>query len=289
MYQIVTDAGIFYLKIARPPTTKARCEAEALLLVDLVAAKLPVVCPIPLRQGGYAQEISAGEGVRPTLLFPAAPLSPVQLSDPDQARQFGQLLANFHEITDRRAIDPDLPKADPRGAFQWIEQIVAGIDLSSELRDGLYRAADKIVQIYSTLPQSAPAYGIIHGDLARCNIRQDADGRLTLFDFGAAQYGWRANELLNVWSTMLSQPAPQRHEELWAAFICGYSSLGTLPKNTEALKPFYRLARKLATMAYICGTLTLRRGIEPISENNIAQQANEVIQMFGGLSSFQEH
>jgi hypothetical protein len=38
-------------------------------------------------------------------------------------------------------------------------------------------------------------------------------------------------------------------------------------------------------MAYICGSLTLRLGIEPIEEHNIAQQVLEVKQLVTELPS----
>jgi hypothetical protein len=71
--------------------------------------------------------------------------------------------------------------------------------------------------------------------------------------------------------------------ELWLAFLGGYTSLRPVPEYLERFKQVNRLAEKLGTMAYICGRLTLRRGIEPIDEHNILQRVDEVRQMLAEL------
>ncbi len=59
IYQVETEAGLYYLKIRRPPISRERCDAEARLIVDLAAADVPVVRPVALKRGGYATEVIA--------------------------------------------------------------------------------------------------------------------------------------------------------------------------------------------------------------------------------------
>ena len=285
VYRVLTDTETYYLKIRRPPVSTARCNAEARLVVNLATEGLPVVRPIPLRRGGYAEEIQASEGPRPVLLFEAAPARLVDSFDTGQARQFGQMLANLHVVADRRPVDPDLGEADSHAAYGWVREIDAGILLTEEQHSVLDDAARRIVMAYSSLPRSAPEYGPIHGDLARSNIRWDNAGHATLFDFGAAERGWRVNELANVWRQALPRSTPQVQTALWQAFLIGYASAHPVPANLNDFRQFNALAAKLSTTAYICGSLTLRLGIEPIEEHNIAQQVLEVKQLLTELPS----
>ncbi len=218
VYRIVTDMGFLYLKIRRPPVSAAQCAGEARLIMDLVAANVPVVRPVPLKGGGYVEEVEASEGLRPVMLFEAAPVAEANLSDLDQVRQLGSVLARMHDVADSRLLDPDLPEARPDAVHGWVREIESAVELSNTQFATLNEAARRITEAYSALARSAPDYGPIHGDLARCNIRRDDDGRITLFDFGAAQNGWRVSELLNVWRATLPRLTPQTHAELWGAF-----------------------------------------------------------------------
>ncbi len=295
IYQVETEAGLYYLKIRRPPISRERCDAEARLIVDLAAADVPVVRPVALKRGDYTTEVHAGEGVRAILVFESAPPA---LSGPlnvQQCAEFGQLLARLHEVSSRRH-DDALPDADSQLLQKAAADVIAAVTLSADQQEILHNAVRYVADRYARLSRDTDDYGPVHGDLATSNLRisadgrltlfdfgSSADGRLTLFDFGAAHRTWRLNELLNAWHRTLPRATPGESDLSWRALLDGYASVRAIPNHLDDFKEVTRLSAKIGMMGYICNALTLRLGVEPIEEHKIVKQVEEVREMLASL------
>jgi Ser/Thr protein kinase RdoA (MazF antagonist) len=264
VYRVTCENGArFYLKIRRPPVTREFCEAEAMLVEALSRAALPVVRPAPLKDGRYSIWLNASEGERPTLMFEEAP-SP--LRDMLDFRQLGALLARVHEASD--AIENDLPDIDVASFATKAQNIIDSAVLPSGEAEIALRAVENLVARLESFPRSKPDYGICHGDLACCNLRIDAGGQLWLFDFGHARRSWRGLELANVWRKTLGDNSADQRAANWQEFLAGYASVRALPVNLDEFISLEEMAGKLYIMSYICGPLTLRRGVEPMESND---------------------
>jgi Ser/Thr protein kinase RdoA (MazF antagonist) len=286
IYMISTDAGPYYLKIRRPPVDGGWCDAEARTVVDLASAGLPVVRPVRLKASDcYATELCASEGKRGVLIFEAAPPPLNGPLDAHQANQFGQMIGRLHDVSDRSPRHRGLRNAPIDALDTAVSDVVAAVRLS-EAQQGMLQAAARFVKDrYAELSHSGSDYGVIHGDLALSNLRLTKEGRLTLFDFGAARRDWRVNELLNIWHRTLSHKNPELREQRWQAFLRGYAAVRRVPETLEEFKPVTHLSGKLITMGYICNALTLRLGIEPIEEHRIVEQVEEVGQLLSRINN----
>jgi len=285
IYRIETATGPYYLKIRRPPVDAAICEAEAQLVAALADAGLPVVRPVVLKSGGHATEICASEGRRGILVFEAAPPSLRGALDAHLARQFGQTMGRMHEVSDQYSGCCALPDADLTDLHTAADDVAAAVALSDTQQAWLHQAARYVSERYTELSCSDSDYGPIHGDLAPCNVCITAEGRLTLFDFGAAHRDWRLNELLNVWHRTMPRETPEMRLQCWQAFLDGYATVRQVPRSLERFKGVTHLSGKLRMMGYVCNALTLRRGIEPIEESRIVGQVAEIEQLLQDLAN----
>jgi Ser/Thr protein kinase RdoA (MazF antagonist) len=86
--------------------------------------------------------------------------------------------------------------------------------------------AARLGDVLAAMPRTAPAYGLIHGDLHAGNVH--VDGRsFTFFDFDHCAVGWRAYDL-----------APARmslDDAQWDALLAGYAAVRDLPPGIDHL------------------------------------------------------
>jgi Ser/Thr protein kinase RdoA (MazF antagonist) len=280
VFRLESEGGRHFLKIRRPPVTAARCEAEARLVDHLSKNGVSVVRPIRLRGESvrghrFVTEVNAAEGARPILIFEEAPPDKPGPLSVEQSGDLGTTIAKLHDAADEWT-GPDLGEAEFRHLNIAVQDIVIAANLSAETAALLSRAVEIVEAAYARIPRTPPHFGPIHGDLASSNLRVDADGRFTLFDFGAAQRSWRHNELLNAKDRLFKDAAPPSSDERWIAFREGYLSRRPLPLGLTALEPAFRLSQRIAIPGYICNALTLRLGVDVVDQHNFVEAMTEI-------------
>ena len=76
IYRVITSTRNYYLKIYRPPKSLESAEAEASFVWALSKSDVKVVKPVPRKDGQYAFQVNAPEGIRPMLMYEEAPPQP---------------------------------------------------------------------------------------------------------------------------------------------------------------------------------------------------------------------
>lgn len=215
----------------------ARFELE--LLAHLHQHGVPVVYPLPRKNGDPLGVIRAPEADRYYSLFTWAPGNTVHDADltTEQAHLVGRSMAAIHQATDHYQSEHHRYRLD--------EQTLLDRSLR-ELQDDLHAADPDDVQtiehsvadIRRRLDGFDPGpggWGIIHGDLYWGNLHFDKHNQITIFDFDLCGHGWRAYDLAYYYTRI-----PQ---SVRAAALEGYESLRPLADaEREMLTTFGRLA-----------------------------------------------
>ena len=95
-------------------------------------------------------------------------------------------------------------------------------------------------------PWAPPASGLCHGDLHPGNVRFDAAGKPTLFDFDCCGYGWRVYDLAVFhWNIYMERRPTRWRERRWEAFLRGYERVRALPGGLHECLPFFLVARQI--------------------------------------------
>jgi Ser/Thr protein kinase RdoA (MazF antagonist) len=267
IYRVVTATSSFYLKVYRPPQSLKQTEAEAAFVTALSASDIPVVKPVSRRDGLFACQVPAPEGSRPMLLFEEAP--PPLPAELDEAllEQIGEKVALVHAAADGFGDDFGVPTMDS-GEFIKERVCYTSQYLAEQDRAYLREASEKLDLFLKQLPDNEPEFGLCHADLVMSNLRQTAEGTVTLFDFGNALKTWRTSELAIVyWS--LGHGYLDRRENLWMAFLHGYESVRPLPEALPERLTAMLILREIGFLGGNSATLPLRLGTEPIESGLI--------------------
>jgi Ser/Thr protein kinase RdoA (MazF antagonist) len=253
VYQVTAGAETFYLRVSGHGwRSRDAIAAELALIADLSARGVPVAPVVPRDDGAVLTPLAAPEGERFAVLFAAAPGAPVRNITPQQARDYGRLAAALHTAADasattyhRFALDEchllDEPLRAVRAAMLNVD---GGDDLVF-----LERVAERVRHRLRALPRTQPGYGLCHGDLHPGNVRFDAAGEPTLFDFDCMGYGWRAYDLtVFLWNAFGERRPKRWRESRWRAFRRGYREVRPLPDDLDEALPLFLVARQLWLM-----------------------------------------
>jgi Ser/Thr protein kinase RdoA (MazF antagonist) len=208
---------------------------------------LPVSYPIARKGGDFLGILHAPEGDRYFALFSFAPGKNVFPMNAEQSRLFGKGIAQIHLTSDhfrtehpRFHQDTDWLIDRPLGR---IETFLNGrrpkdVEFLKEL-------ASTLKNTFTSLPLSAPYYGIIGGDFHGGNNFFSEDNQITFFDFDLCGYGWRAYDLaIFLWSVKLNDGI----ETMWTSVLQGYEEVRPLSDIERASLPALVKVRSLWLM-----------------------------------------
>ncbi len=229
-YRIETVHGsTVYLRAYRLPwRTLADIEYELDALVHLHSQGIPVIRPLPRKNGRLVRAVPAPEGLRYVALFTGAPGKEIAYDENPEsvAFKYGQAVARIHNALQdfnsphaRFHIDLDHLIDTP------LRNI--GPFLSHRADDWAYlqRFAAMLRQRILDLPASALEQGFCHGDLQGYHANIAADGTLTFFDFDCCGFGYRAYELAVFrWCGRLEEQEDLR----WEPYLRGYREIRPL-------------------------------------------------------------
>ena len=267
IYRVKTATNSFYLKVYRPPQSLRQTEAEASFVTALSDSDIPVVRPVSRREGLFACQVHGPEGTRPMLLFEEAPPPlPAQL-DEALLERIGEKVALVHAAADGFDDDFGIPSMD---SSRFLKERVYYTSqyLAEQDRAYLGEVSEKLDLFLKQLPDNEPEFGLCHADLVMSNLRQTAEGTVTLFDFGNALKTWRVFELAIVhWS--LGHRYLDCRDRLWMAFLHGYESVRPLPEALSERLAAMLVLREIGFLGGNSATLPLRLGTEPIESGLI--------------------
>jgi Ser/Thr protein kinase RdoA (MazF antagonist) len=253
VYQVTASAGTYYLRVSGHGwRSREAIEAELALIADLYERGLAVAPAVPREDGSFLTSLLAPEGERFAVLFAQAPGASVRDITPRQARAYGRLAAALHTAADAA---PTLYRRFDLDERHLLDEPLQAIRAAMLHIDGgddlifLERVAERVRHRLMALPRTPPEYGLCHGDLHPANVRFDAAGQPTLFDFDCMGYGWRAYDLtVFLWNAFGERRPKRWRESRWRAFRRGYRELRLLPEELDAVLPFFLVARQIWLM-----------------------------------------
>jgi len=254
-YRVTAGADAFYLRVSvHGWRTRDDLDAELALVTDLRGRGLAVAPVVPRDDGELLTSLPAPEGERFAVLFAPAPGESVPDLTPDLAHAYGRLAAGVHTGADAA---PNAYRRFPLDERHLLDGPLASI--RAAMVDGdedlifLERVAERVRGRLGVLPCAPPDYGLCHGDLHPGNVRFDAAGELTLFDFDCMGYGWRAYDLtVFLWNAYGERRPKRWRETRWRAFRRGYQEVRPLPEGLDEVMPLFLVARQVWLMGLDC-------------------------------------
>ena len=276
IYRVKTTTRNFYLKVYRPPRSLAATESEGSFVWALSQAKIPVVMPVRRKDGRFAAQVPAPEGLRPMLLYQEAPPPIPSKLDEDLSSKIGGTIAMIHNAADQFEHHFGIAEFDVEGFFKqnlfFISQFLSDQD-DAYLRN----VSGHLKEFLQKLPQSTPEFGLCHADLVLSNIRQTEGGDIILFDFGNVVQIWRTFELAVVyWS--LGNRYEDIREKSWDAFLLGFQNNRPLPEGLPENLNAMLVLRQIGFLGGNCASLPLRLGTEPFESGFIEKEIKRLRQ-----------
>lgn len=275
VYKVHTEGPVYYLKAYRPPRQKSRAEAEAQFVSDLAGNGIRVVTPVRRRDGAYASQVSASEGLRPILLFTEAPPDGAKPLRKQDVGELGKAVATLHTVADRLDREYELPILDVTQVVEQIAPYSLRYMQGSERKEleGLLVRLDGWLK---GLPRQKPDFGLCHADLVLSNIRRDTAGHYVFFDFGNAGFTWRGLDFAVLHESFARNGPTECSGTTWRTFLDGYVKVRPLPERLEQTLVGFRLLRELAWLFSAMAACPLRMGTETFNDQWVHNQMGAV-------------
>jgi Ser/Thr protein kinase RdoA (MazF antagonist) len=263
-YLIRAGETTFFLRVS-PAGWRSyeHLSAEIELLHFLRRHSFSIPEPIRQKDGAYIQTLHAPEGLRYAVVFSLAPgSSPAPITE-EYSYRYGQAIAQLHTLTNTYPQDGAHHRF---GLEDMLDEPLARLKpLFIEHQDDfvyLSALSNRLKQTVSTLPQTAPYYGICHGDVHSGNIHFDPQQAWTLIDFEYAGYGWRVMDISNFILVQVNQFGTKAETSaIRAAFLDGYQSVRRLSEMELAVIPAFVLVRQMWLLG-ITARLSPNLGLE---------------------------
>lgn len=249
MYQVSSDQGriIAALYPQRPQLADqaAVIQAELHVIEHLHAAGIATARPLPLNNGAHLLPLTLPEGQRYLVLFEFVAHQSAFPRQPSLAhiQAYGALLAQVHSALDTLTATLERPHwtqqqllDDPLAAF------ANAIPPQAAIAAELEAAAAVLRPHLAALPQTAPAFGLVHGDVIPSNALLRPDGALCLIDYDLCGLGWRTMDI----ATFLNEAAYwQMGTAAEDAFLAAYEAHRPLSTQERASLPVLGAARNI--------------------------------------------
>jgi len=231
---------------------------ELNFLLHLKKARIPVVAPLLMKDGGVFFIVEAPEGIRQVCLFEwVNGTSFANIATADVAEKIGAGMAQIHVAA------PSFTPPAPR-PIDYLPYITANLPvvlrrLSERPADLKFypRYAEAILKALDQPAVKALPRHAIHGDFHFRNVFADAQGRIEFLDFDAAGEG---PALQDIASTLWATPYIARDvacasltEVMNDRFMAGYRKVRPLSAEEERLLPLFIAAKE---MVFLCAKFT---------------------------------
>jgi Ser/Thr protein kinase RdoA (MazF antagonist) len=227
---------------------------ELAFLHHLGARGLPVVAPVPDRNGDYRFAVEASEGRRDVVLFRWVPGRPLtRAPSAELARRAGALAAEIH-----RAGDDFRPHRQPRTtdyAGLLARELPSLLEtLAHRPNDATYcaEAGSAIVAALEDVSAEKAPVGPVHGDMHAGNLFVTQDGGVTIMDFDNCGEGHYVEDLT---CFRWSDAHRGRDPSIADAFIAGYEAVRPISRSERALFPLFEAAKQLWFMGGVASNV----------------------------------
>jgi len=247
-YRISTPEQRFALKVYRARwRTREAIEWEMATLKHMDLRGVEVAMSVPRRNGQIITNVRAPEGLRSAVLFQWVRGYAPKYTEPEHARQFGRLLARVHEAGGDIPPDASRPQFDIRFLLEEpLSRIRSRLQSSASAAARLAALEDRILERIEQADGRLGSWGFCHGDIWANNARIDG-GRLTLFDFDFAGFGWQLFDLASYrWHARYDGV----EQAAWTPFIEGYQQVRPLEADSRELINLFMILKHLWTTAH---------------------------------------
>jgi Ser/Thr protein kinase RdoA (MazF antagonist) len=214
--------------------------AEVEILRHLHSRGRNVTPPVVTQTGDFLTQVDCPEGCRFGVLFELAPGNIPDSIDNGAAKNLGALLATIHNDLDslsqrvhRFELDREWLVETP---FRTLETTFPHWSKDLEELNG---RALKIAARLSSLPSTAPDFGLIHGDFVSVNVHKSGS-LFTIIDWDFCGYGWRAYDLAAfAWGLRCAG------QDSFPEFLAAYRSEVNLSDQSISAIPAFEAFREL--------------------------------------------
>jgi len=161
----------------------------------------------------------------------------------DTTEQYGELLGRIHRLS-RNYSPPNQEWMRP----EWDDPVMLTVE--GTLSDNDKRVLEEFRQLLSILeklPKDEESYGLIHQDAHGENLRIDASGRITLYDFFDCAYSWFVNDIAIVlfYAAMWEKDRSSFTDEFMRHFLEGYRRENHLDESWLREIPIFLKLREI--------------------------------------------
>lgn len=243
VYHVRTPTAQYVAMLYPAHRTANHIRSELALMTFLSQKGMRTTPPIAQRNGDKLLAIHTPEGTRHLVMY--AYVSGVIYRRPTlpNIQQYAEAIARLHTLTNEFTFPYERMVYDVDTLIHHAMDVITDVlwhrpDVVEDLGD----LAARIAPILATLPQTAPRFGVIHGDVIPSNAMFTPENIMTLIDFDLCGVGWRVYDV----ATYLNEIAYwQMGEEAAIAFLNTYNKKLSLAPQDRELLPVFQIARHI--------------------------------------------
>ena len=237
VYEVGLNDGTFVIaKFYRPNRwSRVALQDELDFVAELAAEELPVVPPLPGKDGALLQAV---DGL-PFAIFPRRGGRPLEEPTPEDWQQLGRLLARLHNVGARHPPRDRITLGPALSLTTQLRFLTDGKFIPGGLCDEYRTEVESIIDAITPLFEGVPSIRI-HGDCHRGNILHRPGEAFHLIDFDDMALG---PPVQDIWLLLPGHPRDSLAE------------LDALAEGYETFRPFdwdeLRLVEALRAMRYV--------------------------------------
>ncbi|SDX03830.1 phosphotransferase enzyme family protein [Paenibacillus sp. CF384] len=234
--------------------TVGAVKAELEWIRYLVGHGISASMPILSAAGEWTEVIVTAEMFFTAVSFEKAPGQkvgyPACLDDDALYEALGRITGNMHALSKLYQ-----PEDDSAHRLEWRQNdYLKDIDILPPSHQRVKENYSLMVSRLNDMPTDRDTYGLIHGDMGIGNfVRDEGDGKITLFDFDEAQYSWFVEDIAIQLYYLVYVYGGEDGRELredqarrfMRSFMKGYNLENTLSEEDLKQIPLFLMLREL--------------------------------------------
>jgi Ser/Thr protein kinase RdoA (MazF antagonist) len=241
LYEVRREGAPCFLRFAASSERRREViEAEMALLQWLAREGLPVVRPIPSRDGLFVDSVAMNGATFHAVLFEGLSGAQFEIDDLDSGRfqLWGAALGRLHAMLERYPRPVALDRESLRDRLRRARRSIPND------APALQAESNELEAVLSALPVNRDTFGLIHGDFEPDNLVWQ-DRTAQMLDFDDCLQGWFAADIAFALRDRFDAGAEPDDADI-RAFLSGYAIYASLPQDVlDPLPVFSRLARLL--------------------------------------------
>ena len=276
VFEVRDDSGErFVLRVHRPDYRAVAHTRSELLFLEILheqlqGTRISAPRPVPTRDGELVVEVGARHCDLLTWLDGRV-LRPGRGLGPQGAQVLGEAIGRIHNVAER--IEPselELPRWDADGMFTAASPFRPGpLEDSLSASDwSLFQEVEERTRaVFESLDRRGDAFGVIHSDfiLLNCHFIRGASGwEVGVLDFDDLGWGYFLYDLCPLLGNLVEFP---NYTSMRRAFLAGYRSVRSLPRELEKHLPTLMAARHASTCLWVAGIERTHGTGPPVAEH----------------------